>query len=162
MNRCPGHSGLQDVCLGGHRWSIEWHTSIRALRHNRNVLTVIETEQLPRRCVRKPGISGVPCPPAGLQLLLHLLRGAERRLLRQPESAHTRDSAPLLIGHRPVAVQAARGVRLRGVAMGKHTAFGAPGGGLRPRVPVARRHCVHAAPWRERGGAGDHAEFGAG
>lgn len=162
MNRCPGLSGLQDVWRGGHRWSIERDTSIRALRHNRNVLTVVEAEQLPRRCVRKPGILGVPCPPAGLQLLQHLLRGAERRLLRQPESAHTRDSATLLVGHRPVAVQEARGVRLRGVALGEHTASGAPGGVLRPCVPVARWYCVHAAARRERGGAGDHAEFGAG
>lgn len=162
MNRCPGLSGLQDVWRGGHRWSIERDTSTRALRHNRNVLTVVEAEQLPRRCVRKPGILRVPCPPAGLQLLPHLLWGAERRLLRQPESTHTRDSAPFLIGHRPVAVQEARGVRLRGVVLGEHTASGAPGGVLWSCVPVVRRHCVHASPWRERGGAGDHAEFGAG
>lgn len=61
-----------------------------------------------------------------------------------------------------MALQATWGVRLRGVPAGQHTAPGAAGGDLRARRPVARGHSVHAAPWRDGGGAGDHAEFGPG
>ena len=125
---------------------------------NQNVLTDVQTEQLPW----EPRITRVPCPPPGLQLFSRLLWLSNRGLRRQFKSADVRHNAALFAGNRSVAVQAARRVRLRGVSVGQHTAPGAPAGVLRTCPPVAHRRPVHSAPWRDGGRAGDHAESGPG